>query len=253
MSRGSVMQSELWLLGSRDFTKLGLEVYIANESCDMEVSRVFRSQAIAENRIRGRGPCDMRSCITIVTLVMVIFAAGLKFSYGEDSVFLLLVSPTKNHATEYGVTRHVLESCQCKVRVACKEPSAMDLDGKNIPVDLTFKEVRIRDYDAVAIIGGYSVWKYVGDPEVNRLLHDFYDSDKLIGAICAGTYVLGGAGLLKGRRVTGPRSEKLRKYGAQYLGGLVQQDGKIITARGPSASKAFGKALVEALRRKASL
>jgi putative intracellular protease/amidase len=195
----------------------------------------------------------MRFCITIVTLVMVIFAAGLGFSHGKDSIFLLLISPTKNHATEYGVTRQVLESSQCKVRVACKEPSAMDLNGKNIPVDLTLKEVRTTDYDAVAVIGGYSVWKYVGDSEVNRLLHGFYDSDKLIGAICAGTYVLGKAGLLKGRRVTGPRSEKLRKYGAQYVGGLVQQDGKIITGKGPSASEAFGKALVEALRKKESL
>lgn len=187
----------------------------------------------------------MRFFITIGTVVA-IFAGGLGFSHGKDFTFLLLISPTKNHATEYGVTRQVLEASQCKVKVACKEPSAMDLNGKIIPVDLTLEEARAKDYDAVVIIGGYSVWKYVGDPEVNRLLQGFYDSDKLIGAICAGTYVLGKAGLLKGRRVTGPRSEKLRKYGAQYVGGLVQQDGKVITAKGPSSSEAFGKALVQA-------
>jgi putative intracellular protease/amidase len=190
----------------------------------------------------------MNFCITIVTAVTLIFHAGLGFAHGKESIVLLLVSPTKNHPTEYGVTRQVLESSQCKVRVACKEPSAKDLNGVNIPVDLTLKEVRTRDYDALAIIGGYSVWKYVGDPEVNRLLQRFYVSDKLLGAICAGTYVLGKAGLLNGKRVTGPRSEKLRKHGAQYVGGLVQQDGKIITAKGPSASEAFGKTLVEALR-----
>jgi protease I len=116
-------------------------------------------------------------------------------------------------------------------------------------VDLTLGEVRPEDYEAVAVIGGYSVWKYVGDPEVNRLLLGFSDSGKHIGAICAGTYVLGKAGLLKGRRVTGPRSRRLRRYGARYVGGLVQQDGKIITAQGPSASEAFGKALAEAVRK----
>ncbi|MGO8880213.1 MAG: DJ-1/PfpI family protein [Desulfomonilaceae bacterium] len=195
----------------------------------------------------------MRFCIKIVTVVTLIFAAGLGVSHGKQPTVLLLVSPTMNHPVEYSVTRQVLESSQCKVRVACKGPSAKDLNGANIPVDLALEEVRTRDYDALAIIGGYSVWKYMGDPEVNRLLHGFCDSDKLIGAICAGTYVLGKAGLLKGRRVTGPRSEKLRKYGAQYVGGLVQQDEKIITAKGPSASKAFGKALVEALRKKESL
>lgn len=195
----------------------------------------------------------MRFCIKIVTVITLIFAAGLEVSYGKEPTVLLLVSPTMNHPAEYGVTRQALESSQRKVRVACKNPSAKDLNGANIPVDLTLEEVRTRDYDALAIIGGYSVWKYMGDPEVNRLLHSFYDSDKIIGAICAGTYVLGKAGLLKGRRVTGPRSEKLRNYGAQYVGGLVQQDEKIITAQGPSASKAFGKALAEALRNKESL
>ncbi|MDQ7784206.1 MAG: DJ-1/PfpI family protein [Desulfomonilaceae bacterium] len=190
----------------------------------------------------------MNFCITIVTVVTLILASGLGFSHGKESNVILLVSPTKNHPTEYGVTRKVLESSQCKVRVACKEPTAKDLNGGRIPVDLTLGEVRTRDYDALIIIGGYSVWKYMGDPEVNRLLHAFYDSDKLIGAICAGTYVLGKAGLLDGKNVTGPRSEKLRKHGAQFVGGLVQQDGNIITAKGPSASEAFGKALVKALR-----
>jgi 4-methyl-5(b-hydroxyethyl)-thiazole monophosphate biosynthesis len=116
-------------------------------------------------------------------------------------------------------------------------------------VDLTLGEVRPGDYEAVAIIGGYSVWKYVGDPEVNRMLLGFVDSDKYVAAICAGTYVLGRAGLLKGRRVTGPRSQKLTRYGAKYVSGLVQQDGKIITGKGPSASKAFGKALAEAAKK----
>lgn len=194
----------------------------------------------------------MRFGMKIVTVFSLIFAAGLGICHGKQPTVLLLVSPTKNHPTEYGVTRQVLESSQCKVRVACKDPSAKDLNGANIPVDLVLKEVRPGDYDALAIIGGYSVWKYEGDPEVNRLLHVFYDSDKVLGGICAGTYVLGKAGLLKGRRVTGPRSEKLSKCGAQYVGGLVQQDGKIITAKGPSASEGFGKALVEALRKKES-
>ncbi len=191
----------------------------------------------------------MRFWVKAVTVIALIFAAGLGFCHGKEPRVLLVVSPTKNHAKEYGVTRQVLESSHCQVRVACKGPSATDHNGRKIRVDLTLGEVRPEDYEAVAIIGGYSVWKYVGDPEVNRLLLGFSDSDKHIGAICAGTYVLGKAGLLKGRRVTGPRSRKLHRYGARYIGGLVQQDGKIITAQGPSASEAFGKALVKAVRK----
>ena len=191
----------------------------------------------------------MRFWMNVVTVIALIFAAGLGLSHGTEPLVLLVVTPTKNHPAEYGVTRQVLESSHCRVRVACKGLSAKDLNNRRIPVDLTLGEVRPEDYQAVAIIGGYSVWKYVGDPEVNRLLLGFSASDKHIGAICAGTYVLGKAGLLKDRRVTGPRSRKLRRYGAKYVGGLVQQDGKIITAKGPAASEAFGKALAEAAKK----
>ena len=191
----------------------------------------------------------MRTWLNAVTVIALIFTANLGISQETEPAVLLLVTPTKNHPAEYGVTRQVLESSHCRVRVACKGPLAKDLNGKAIPVDLTLGEVSPKDYEAVAIIGGYSVWKYVGDPEVNRVLHGFADSDKHVGAICAGTYVLGKAGLLKGRRVTGPRSGKLRRHGAKYVGGPVQQDGKIITAQGPSASKSFGQALVKAVKK----
>jgi putative intracellular protease/amidase len=77
-----------------------------------------------------------------------------------------------------------------RLKFACDEPSATDLNGRMIPVDVLLKEVRSTDYDAIVIIGGYSVWKYIGNPDVNRLLQSFYESGKIVGAICAGTYVL---------------------------------------------------------------
>ena len=83
---------------------------------------------------------DMRFCIKIVTVVTLIFAAGLGVSHGKQPTVLLLVSPTMNHPTEYSVTRQVLESSQCKVRVACKDPSASKAFGKALVEALRKKE-----------------------------------------------------------------------------------------------------------------
>jgi putative intracellular protease/amidase len=191
----------------------------------------------------------MRHRVTIVIVIALIFSAGVSVCYGQRSKVLLVVAPTRNHPSEYAVTRSALVAANCDVKVACKEPTAKDMNGKRIPVDMTFGQVHPEDFDAVAIIGGYSVWKYVGDPEVEKLIHRFADAGAYLGAICAGTYVLGKAGLLKGKKVTGPNRRKLRRYGATYVGGLVQQDGTVITAKGPVSSKAFGKSLAEAVRK----
>jgi putative intracellular protease/amidase len=192
----------------------------------------------------------MRRSVTIVIVIALIFSAGVSTCYGQQSRVLFVVAPTRNHPSEYAVTRSALIAAHCEVKVACKERSATDMNGKRIPVDMTFGHVRPEDFEAVAVIGGYSVWKYVGDPEIKELIRGFADAGKYVGAICAGTYVLGKAGLLKGKKVTGPKSRKLRRYGATYVGGLVQQDGTIITAKGPAASKVFGNLLAEAIRPK---
>jgi hypothetical protein len=44
-----------------------------------------------------------------VTVIALIFSAGLGLSQEKVPMVLLVVSPTKNHPAEYGVTRQVLE------------------------------------------------------------------------------------------------------------------------------------------------
>ena len=192
----------------------------------------------------------MRACLNILIVIAGFLFAGAVTCYGQEARVLLVVAPTKNHPAEYGVTRKELTRAKCEVKVACKGLTAKDLTGKEIPVDLTLEEVRPEKFDAVAVIGGYAVWKYVGDPAVERVVLGFSAAGKYVGAICAGTYVLGKAGLLKDRKATGPTPGKLRRYGARYGGGPVQVDGKVITAKGPAASQAFGKALAEAVTKR---
>jgi protein deglycase len=67
-----------------------------------------------------------------------------------------------------------------------------------------------------------------------------------IAAICAAPMVLGGLGLLKGRRATCyPGFEKFLD-GATYTAELVTTDGNITTGRGPAATMPFAYSLLEA-------
>lgn len=67
---------------------------------------------------------------------------------------------------------------------------------------------------------------------------------KYIGAICAAPMVLGGLGLLQGKKATCyPGFEKYLD-GAVYTADIVTIDGNIITGRGPAAALPYGYALL---------
>lgn len=71
-----------------------------------------------------------------------------------------------------------------------------------------------------------------------------------MAAICAAPYVLGGLGLLRGKRATCyPGFEKYLE-GADVTGGRVERDGHIITGRGPGTASDFALELVEVLEGK---
>ena len=63
-----------------------------------------------------------------------------------------------------------------------------------------------------------------------------YNSGKRVAAICAAPMVLGGIGILNGKKAT--CSPGFQKYltGATYTAALYQEDGNIITGEGPAAT-----------------
>jgi 4-methyl-5(b-hydroxyethyl)-thiazole monophosphate biosynthesis len=59
---------------------------------------------------------------------------------------------------------------------------------------------------------------------------------KRIGAICAAPLILGGLGILKGKKATCYPGFENTLTGAEYTPVLVQEDGNITTGEGPAAA-----------------
>jgi 4-methyl-5(b-hydroxyethyl)-thiazole monophosphate biosynthesis len=68
----------------------------------------------------------------------------------------------------------------------------------------------------------------------------------IIGAICAAPSVLGGLGLLKGKKATCFPGFEEKLTGAQIVNDYVVRDGNFITAKGAGVAAEFGFALLEA-------
>lgn len=83
--------------------------------------------------------------------------------------------------------------------------------------------------------------------ELQRELLRFAEAGKPIAAICAAPMALGKLGILKGKRATCYPGFEQFLEGAECTGALVEQDGNIITGKGPGAAMAFALKAVELL------
>lgn len=118
----------------------------------------------------------------------------------------------------------------------------------NIPVtaDATFSETDFSDIDILVLPGGMPGAKHLNEHEgLKELIAEYNSEGKQIGAICAAPMVLGGLGILDGKRATAYPGFEPELIGAKVTGENVVVDGNITTGKGPGLVFEFGLRLVE--------
>ena len=118
-----------------------------------------------------------------------------------------------------------------------------------LAADVLLADVSSRRFDAVVLPGGMpGAANLLASEAVKKLLTDTAGSGGVTAAICAAPMVLGGAGLLAGRRFTiYPGFERRLAPGEMPTGSLAERDGRVVTGKGPGAIFAFAEKLAEAL------
>ncbi|MBW1951781.1 MAG: DJ-1/PfpI family protein [Deltaproteobacteria bacterium] len=164
---------------------------------------------------------------------------------------VMLIAPQNFQDQELLVTKQVLEQGGVKVTVASTQAVCRGMEGAHVKPDLLLKEVKVEDYDAVIFVGGSGASVYFDDPLALALARQAAAQNKVVAAICIAPVTMARAGLLKGKQATVYPSAQsdLEKAGATYTGALVTVDGKLVTASGPPAAKAFGQAILTQLQK----
>ncbi len=101
--------------------------------------------------------------------------------------------------------------------------------------------------DLICVPGGVSgVVGAIGDRETVEFIRRQAGSAKYVTSVCTGAFVLGVAGLLKGRRATThwAYTDLLSLVGATYEKARVVKDGNVITAGGVTSGIDFGLSVV---------
>lgn len=124
--------------------------------------------------------------------------------------------------------------------------------GINVHTEDLFEEVNFVGYDMIVLPGGMpgttNLEEHAG---VRRVIADFMESGKYVAAICAAPSILGGMGLLKGKRATCYPSFESKLAGAVIGKTPVVHDGNLITSRGMGTAIDFALKLVEVMTDKA--
>lgn len=122
--------------------------------------------------------------------------------------------------------------------------------GESVDVDVVLSEADPEQYDALILPGGQiNPDKLRLNPDAVGFVRAFYDSNKLIAAICHGPWLLIEADLVRGLRATSYASIKkdMINAGADWVDEPVVEDNGIVTSRQPADLEAFCEKVAEKL------
>ncbi len=117
--------------------------------------------------------------------------------------------------------------------------------------DVSVKEVKSSDFDAVVVPGGWAPDKMRRYDEIKRFVQEFYDAGKIVGLICHAGLVGISAGIVKGHRATGSLGIKddLINAGATWVDAPAFRSGNIVWGRIVADIPDFCRELVAAIEK----
>lgn len=194
-------------------------------------------------------------------LTGIILLLGLVVAYGGEQKqqvekkidlrvkrILMVIAHQDFRDEEYQKPKQIFKEAGVKVMTASSslEP-AKGMLGMTVTPDALLKDVRVSDFDAIVLVGGYGSMEYWDNAVAHQLVKDAVDNGKVVGAICIAPVTLANAGILKDKKATVSSSEveRLRAQGAEYTGHDVEVIGNLVTANGPNASVKFGHAILK--------
>lgn len=166
---------------------------------------------------------------------------------------VLILAPEKFHDDEYTITREVIEKSKIEVEVASLNVNrATGYKKLEVNIDLNIADIDHHSYDGIVVVGGFGVKNHLWDNEqLHKVIAKFYESKKLLAAICLAPVCFANAGILKDVKACVYKNKHaLQAFNAQDVNYQLEQvviDENIITANGPKASQKFGQAIVEKL------
>lgn len=129
-----------------------------------------------------------------------------------------------------------------------EDETVVSSHGVQVGMDAVLAEVDVLSHDAIILPGGMPGTTHLGESEaVKKAVLAMHEAGKIVSAICAAPGVLGGYGLLEGKKACSYPDHEVNLKGATVSREPVVVDGNIVTSRGLGTAMEFGLKLLELL------
>jgi len=118
--------------------------------------------------------------------------------------------------------------------------------GMKVKSDTSFYNVNVNNFSALILIGGTGSKAYWKNEALHKIIKKFFDSKKVIAAICSSPVTLAKAGILQNKKATCYSEDKMEliNAGIDYQDKNVVVDGNVVTAENVQSALQFIEAVL---------
>lgn len=118
--------------------------------------------------------------------------------------------------------------------------------GMKVKSDTSFFNVKVNNFCSLILIGGAGSRNYWKNEALHKIIKQFFDAKKVIGAICSSPVTLAKAGILQNKKATCYPEDKMEliNTGIDYQEKNIVVDGNIVTANDSRSALQFAEAVL---------
>ena len=144
----------------------------------------------------------------------------------------------------------ILRRCECDVTIAgLNSKQITSAHSVTIQLDYDLTDCMRTLFDAIILPGGEPGTTHLeASKDVEKIVKNHFNNQKLVGAICAAPRILDNYGLLVDKQATSYPGVKDKMISCNYLEQPVVVDGNLITSRGPATAYLFAFEILKTTR-----
>ena len=118
--------------------------------------------------------------------------------------------------------------------------------GMKVKSDTSFYNVNVNNFASFILIGGSGSRAYWKNEPLHKIVKKFFDSKKVVAAICSSPIILAKAGILQNKKATCYSEDKMEliNAGIDYQDKNVVVDGNVVTANDSRSALQFAEAVL---------